>query len=167
MAQILAVPIFIVGVAAAWLIAKASHRRDLALVRPLLVVQFLLLAGVLIIAVVTSSATDPHGLMAGVTAMIAVSAMACQFSLLHLAVTGGPSTAVMTGNVTNTVLALLDTLFRAQPLTEGANERLKRTLSVVVGFLAGCVAGAAALSLLGGWAWSLPVVLCAAAIALH
>ena len=166
-AQILAIPVFMVAVAAAWLIGKASHRRGRALVRPLLLVQFLLLAGVLILAVITDSATDPHGLMAGVTALIAVSAMACQFSLLRLAVTGAPSTAVMTGNVTNTVLASLDTLFRTQPLTEGANERLKRTLNVVVGFFVGCVAGAAAVSLLGDWAWSLPAFLAAAAVALH
>jgi len=59
------------------------------------------LSGVLILAVITDSATDRHGLMAGVTAMIAVSAMACQFSLLRLAATGAPSTAAMTGNVTN------------------------------------------------------------------
>jgi len=93
--------------------------------------------------------------------------LACQFGLLRLAMTGAPSTAVMTGNLTNTVLALLDTLSRAQPLTEGANERLKRTLKLVVGFSAGCVAGAAAVSLLGDWAWSLPVVLAAAALALR
>ena len=167
MAQILAVPVFMVAVSAAWLIGKASHRRGRALVRPLLLVQFLLLAGVLILAVIADSTTDPHGLMAGVTAMIAVSAMACQFSLLRLAVTGAPSTAVMTGNVTNIVLASLDTLFRTQPLTEGANERLKRTLNVVVGFFVGCVAGAAAVSLLGDWAWSLPVVLAAAAVTFH
>jgi len=93
--------------------------------------------------------------------------MACQFSLLRLAVSGAPSTAVMTGNLTNTVLALLDTLWRAQPLTDGADERLTRTLKVLVGFFAGCVAGAAAVSLLGDWAWSLPVVLAAAAVALR
>jgi uncharacterized membrane protein YoaK (UPF0700 family) len=167
MAQILAVPVFMVAVGAAWLIAKASHRRGPALVRPLLVVQCLLLAGVLILAVITDSATDQHGLMAGVTAMTAVSAMACQFTLLRLAVTGAPSTAVMTGNVTNTVLAFLDTLFRTEPLTEGANERLSRTVNVIVGFFAGCVAGATAVGLLGDWAWSLPVVLAAAAVALH
>src|SRR5262249_16105110 len=39
MAQILAVPVFIVAVATAWLMAKASHRRSRALVRPLLSVQ--------------------------------------------------------------------------------------------------------------------------------
>lgn len=167
LAPILAVPVFVIAVAAAWLIAKASDRRGAALLRPLLLVQFLLLAGVLILSVVGDPASNPHGLIAGVTAMIAVSAMACQFSLLRLAVSDAPSTAVMTGNLTNTVLALLDTLSRAQPLTEDASGRLTRTLKVLVGFFAGCVAGAAAVSLLGDWAWALPVVLAAAAIAFH
>src|SRR5262245_1555501 len=119
MAQILAVPVFIVGVAAAWLIAKASDRRGPALLRPLLVAQFMLLAGVLMLRV-GGGAANRHGLMAGITAMTAVSAMAFQFSLLRLAVTGAPSTAVMTGNLTNSVLALLDTLSRTPPLIEGA-----------------------------------------------
>jgi uncharacterized membrane protein YoaK (UPF0700 family) len=167
LAQILALPVFMMAVAAAWLIAKASDRRGPALLRPLLLVQFVLLAGVLILSVVGDSASNPHGLIAGVTAMIAVSAMGCQFALLRLAVTGAPSTAVMTGNLTNTVLALLDTLSRTQPLTEGANERLTRTLKVLAGFFAGCLAGAAAVSSLGDWAWSLPVGLAAAVVALR
>jgi len=167
LSQILSVPIFIAAVAATWLIAKALRRRGRAVLRPLLLIQFLLLASVLILALTTDSATDPHGAMACVTALIAVSAMACQLSVLRLAVTGAPSTVVMTTNVTNSVLALLDTLSRTQPLTEGANERLKSTVNVIVGFFVGCVAGAAALSLLGDWAWSLPVVFAAAAVALR
>ena len=166
LAQILAVPVFMIAVAAAWLIAKASDTWGPAVLRPLLMVQFLLLVGVLILSVVGEPAANPHGFLAGLIAMIAVSAMGCQFGLLRLAVTGAPSTAVMTGNLTNTVLALLDTLSRTPPLTEGSNERLERTLKVLVGFFAGCVAGAAAVSRLGDWAWSLPVVLAAAAFAI-
>ena len=49
---------------------------------------------------------------------------------------------------------------------EGANERLKKTLELVVGFFAGCIAGAAAVSWLRDWAWSLPVVLAGVAVAL-
>src|SRR6267378_2414767 len=107
MAQILAVPVFIVAVTAVWLIAKASDRRGPALVRPLLLVQFLLLACVLVFSVINDPAANPHGLMAIFVAMVAVSAMACQFALLRLAVPGAPSTAVMTGNLTNSVLSLL------------------------------------------------------------
>jgi uncharacterized membrane protein YoaK (UPF0700 family) len=137
------------------------------LVRPLLLVQFLLLTCVLTFSVINDAAVTPHGLMAIFIAMIAVSAMACQFALLRLAVPGAPSTAVMTGNLTSSVLSLLDGLSRNRPLMEGTSERGKKALSLVVGFFAGCVAGAAAVSLLGDWAWSLPVVLAAAAVALH
>jgi len=122
---------------------------------------------VLVLAVITDAAANPHGPMAAVVAMVAVSAMACQFSLLRLGMTGAPSTAVMTGNLTNAVLALLDSLSRTQPLTQGSNDRLKRTLKVLIGFFAGCVAGATAVSFLGVWAWSLPVVLAAAAVVLR
>ena len=160
MAQILAVPVFIGAVGAVWLIAKAFDRRGLALARPLLLVQCLLLTCVLIFSAIYDPAANPHGLMAG------VAAMACQFALLRLAVPGAPSTTVMTGNVTNTVLSLLDTLSRSEPLMEGANERLKKTFELVVGFFAGCIAGAAAVSWLRDWAWSLPVVLPGVAVAL-
>jgi len=42
-------------------------------------------------------AANPRGLMAGIAAMIAVSAMASQFAFLRLALPVAPSTAVMTG----------------------------------------------------------------------
>jgi uncharacterized membrane protein YoaK (UPF0700 family) len=164
-AQILAVPVFMLAVAAVWFIAKASDRRGPALARPLLLVQFLLLACVLIFSVIYDPAANPRGVVAGVTAMTAVSAMACQFALLRLALPVAPSTAVMTGNLTNTVLSLLDTLSRSQPLMEGPKERLKNTLQLVVGFCAGCITGAVAAVWLGAWAWTLPVVLAGLAVA--
>jgi len=105
------------------------------LARPLLLVQFLLLTCVLIFSVTYHPAANPRGLMAGLTAMIAVSAMGCQFALLRLALPVAPSTAVMTGNLTNTVLSLLDTLWSREPLMEGAGERLRKTVGLVVGFL--------------------------------
>src|SRR2546422_782668 len=165
LAQILAVPVFMVALAGMWLIAEATRRRGPALVRPLLLVHFLLLSGVLICSAISDPVAHPQGRVASFTAMIAVCAMACQFAVLRLGVPGAPSTAVMTGNLTNSVLSLLDTLSGKHPLTEGADERLKKTSKLVVGFFAGCVLGAAALSLMGPWAWSLPVVLAGAAVA--
>jgi uncharacterized membrane protein YoaK (UPF0700 family) len=77
LAQALAIPVFMVAVAASWLIAQASNKHGPALARLLLQVQFLLLAAVLIFSVLTRPSADPHGLTAGVAVMIAVSAMAC------------------------------------------------------------------------------------------
>ena len=163
-AVIMAVPVFAIDVAAVWLITRALGRRGPALARPLLLIQFLLLTCVLALSVLFHPTANPHGFMAIIVAMIAVAAMACQFSLLRLAVPAAPSTAVMTGNLTNAVLSLLDTLSPGGHLTEGANERLKKTLKVVIGFCAGCIAGAVAVSFLGAWAWSIPVALAGVAI---
>lgn len=164
--QILAVPVFILAVAGIWLLAKALHRRGSTLVRPLLIVQFLLLSGVLLFSVLFAPEANPRGVAAGVAAMIAVSAMACQFSLLRLGVPGAPSTAVMTGNLTRTVLSLLDTESRTEPVMQNARKQPLDTLKLIIGFFAGCLAGAAAVSWLRDWSWLLPVVLAASAIAL-
>jgi uncharacterized membrane protein YoaK (UPF0700 family) len=165
LAQLLAVPVFMVALAAMWLMAEATRRRGPALVRPLLLVHFLLLSGVLVCSAISDPAAHPQGWLAGATAMMAVAAMACQFALLRLGVPDAPSTATMTGNLTNSVLSLLDMLSGSHRLMEGDEERLKKTSKVVVGFFMGCVVGAAALSLAGHWAWSLPVALAGVAVA--
>jgi uncharacterized membrane protein YoaK (UPF0700 family) len=105
--------------------------------------------------------------MAGIAAMIAVSAMGCQFALLRLAGPGAPSTAVMTGNLTSGVLALLGTLSRGEPHIEGTKQRLKKTVELLIGFCTGSIVGAAAVSWLGPWAWSLPVALAGLAMVLR
>jgi uncharacterized membrane protein YoaK (UPF0700 family) len=163
-AQVLAVPCFIGAVAAVWLIAKASGRSDLALVRPLLVIQLLLLSCALALSVTLGRTAGPNGLPTGVIAMVAVAAMASQFALLRLAVPGAPSTAVMTGNLTNAALSLPDTLAQKRSLMPASPERLRRTVTLLVCFLGGCVLGASAVSLMDNWAWSLPVVLAGAAV---
>jgi uncharacterized membrane protein YoaK (UPF0700 family) len=167
MAQVLSVPVFVLAVAAVWLFAKGLKRRGPALARPLLLIQFLLLTCVLILSVLYSPAVNAHGWMSVVIAMIAVSAMACQFTLLRLSLPVAPSTAVMTGNLTNAALALLDTVSRSQPLTPEADKHLRKTLKLLVGFFAGCIAGAAAVSWLGDWAWLFAVILAGAAVVLR
>jgi uncharacterized membrane protein YoaK (UPF0700 family) len=164
LAQALAIPVFMLAVAVVWLIAEASHRRGPSLARLLLLVQFLLLAVLLIFSVFAKPSASPHGLMAAIAVMIAVSAMACQYALLRLAIPGAISTAVMTGNLTNTVLSLMDLLSSGHPLLPVDVGRLRRSLHLLFGFLLGCVVGTAAVSLLGDWAWSLPAALAAVAI---
>lgn len=166
-AQILAVPVFILAVAATWLIAKASRRRGTGLMRPLLLIQFLLITCLLIFSIITRPSTDPHGLMATIAAMIAVTAMGWQFALLRLTLPVAPSTAVMTGNLTNAVLALVDSSSRTQPLMEDNSKRLRGALHLLIGFFVGCVLATAALMYLGDWAWSLPAALAGVAVALQ
>jgi uncharacterized membrane protein YoaK (UPF0700 family) len=162
--DVLAIPVFILAVAVTWLIAKASGRRDTNLMRLLLLIQFLLITCLLIFSVMTKPSADPRGLMATIAAMIAVTAMGCQFALLRLTLPIAPSTAVMTGNLTNAVLALVDSSSRDHPLMEGDGKRLGGALRLLVGFFVGCVAATAAVNYLGDWAWLLPAVLAAVAL---
>src|SRR5215813_7934369 len=166
-AQVLAIPVFIVAVAATWLVARASSRRGIGLIRSLLLIQFLLITCVLIFSAVTKPSADPHGPMATIAAMIAVSAMGCQFALLRLTLPVAPSTAVMTGNLTNAVLGLVDLSSRTEPLMENDSRRLTGALRLLVGFFVGCVLATTALMYLGDWAGSLPAVLAAVAVALR
>src|SRR5215470_15338348 len=165
-AQILAIPVFILAVAATWAIAKAFDKRGASLMRPLLLIQFLLITCVLMFSVITKASTDPQGINATIAAMIAVTAMGCQFALLRLTLPVAPSTAVMTGNLTNAVLALVDLSSRKQPLLKDDSKRLSGALNLLVGFFLGCVVATAALMYVGDWAWSLPAVLAAVAVAL-
>jgi uncharacterized membrane protein YoaK (UPF0700 family) len=163
--QILAIPVFILAVAAVWVLARASGRRGPGLLRLLLLIQFLLLTCVLIFSVITKPSASPHGLMAAIAAMMAVSAMACQFALLRLALPVAPSTAVMTGNLTNAVLSLLDTMSRSEPSKASDAARLRSSLLLLVGFFGGCVVAAAAVTYVGDWAWLFPTVLALVAVA--
>jgi len=164
-AQLLAIPVFMLALAAVWTIARASRRPGPSLARLLLSIQLILLIAVLVFSVATRSSANPHGLTAGIAVMIAVSAMACQYALLRVAIPGAISTAVMTGNLTNTVLALLDLLSKDRPLMANDRERLRRSVQLLLGFLLGCVVAAAAVPLLADWAWALPAGLAAVAVA--
>jgi len=165
-AQLLAIPVFVLALAAVWLIAQASGRRGSGLVRLLLQVQFLVLAALLIFSVIARPSADPVGLNAGAAAMMAVSAMACQYALLRLALPGAISTAVMTGNLTNAVLSAMDLLAARNPLLPHDSTPLNRSLHRLLSFVLGCLVAAGAVSQMGDWAWSLPVALAGIAIAM-
>src|SRR5215471_4639926 len=165
-AQILAIPVFILAVAATWAIAKAFDKRGASLMRPLLLIQFLLITCLSIFSVITKPSADPRGINATIAAMIAVTAMGCQFALLRLTLPVAPSTAVMTGNLTNAVLSLIDANSRTPPLMTGSAGRLKVSLHLLIGFFVGCVVAAAALSPLGDWVWLFPAALAGVILAL-
>jgi uncharacterized membrane protein YoaK (UPF0700 family) len=164
--QILAVPTFIAALLVVWLVARALNMRGPSLLRPMLFIQFLLLAGVMIIALTSHVGGDPNSNLTSVGAVLATSAMACQFGMLRLAVPGAPSTAVMTGNLTNSVLSLLDILSPGQPLMQPNSGRFGKATALVAGFCCGCVAGALGVLLLKDWSWTFPVALAAVAVAI-
>jgi uncharacterized membrane protein YoaK (UPF0700 family) len=154
--QILAIPVFMVGVVFADLSARIFGLRKGAMIRSLLFEQFLLLACAFALAAATHPSTAPSGLAALLVGMLAVMAMAVQNTLLHLARKQAPSTAVMTGNMVVSVLALMDMTLNRSSDRADALQKWKATWPLLVGFLAGCIAGATAVSLAHDLAWLLP-----------
>src|SRR5262249_35201267 len=121
---------------------------------------------VLVFCVVFEPTGARDNFVTGAAAMLAVMAMGCQHALSRLCVANAPSTAVMTGNVTNMILAFLDSFARTGPLSPGARERLRNSLLVLLGFVGGCVGGALAVGWLDDWSWLLPASLAATAVVL-
>jgi uncharacterized membrane protein YoaK (UPF0700 family) len=156
--QVLAIPTFVVAVCAAWLIGRRSQRRGPRLGRLLLFVQFVLLTCVLLVSILWHPSNGLNSFIQNIAGMIAVAAMAAQYSFLTMVMPGAPSTAVMTGNLTIVTIAFLDQL-RGEPLAERKYKPLDKTFPVLATFLAGCAAGAVAVFELGDWAWLIPVVL--------
>jgi uncharacterized membrane protein YoaK (UPF0700 family) len=163
---LLSVPVFIVVL---WIVTVVfSSKVTRGARRALLVVQAVLLAAFLALAVGYGPFPNPNGAMAVFAGMLGVAAMATQNAMVKLDLAGFPSTAVMT---TNTVQLTIDLalLLRGKGDPEDlarARRRARMTFPSVAGFLAGCAAGAFLEVHFGLKALALPVVLAASAIPL-
>jgi hypothetical protein len=74
--------------------------------------------------------------------MLAVSGMAVQNALVRVSLTGAPSTAVMTTNVSVFTMDIGEILFgQSESGRARARVRAQRTWPAIVGFLLGCVLG--------------------------
>ena len=154
-APMLSVPVFIVMVGLTRLLAGGLASIGLASLRPLLLLQFLLLAGFLVLCVTAGPRIDPNATNAILAGMLGVSAMAVQNALVQISLKGAPSTAVMTSNVTRFAMDVGEVLLGGDS-ADVAKARTARTLPVIVGFTVGCGLGAACEAALGTWSLALP-----------
>jgi uncharacterized membrane protein YoaK (UPF0700 family) len=132
----------------------------------MLLLQFLLLTGFLIIAFTGGPeiANEKLGMLAG---MLAVSAMAVQHALVQLSLKGAPATAVMTSNVTRFAIQLGELLRGGDSIeVVEARKRVMHSLAPIVGFTVGCGLGAACEALFGLRSIVLPVGLALLAFAM-
>src|SRR5258706_4289129 len=142
-AQILSVPVFIVAVGLTRLLAVGLESIGLATLRPLLLLQFLLLAGFFAISVAAGPHIDTTATNAILAGMIGVSAMAVQNALVQISLVGTPPTAVMTGNVTRFTMDVAEVLLGRDPdAVAKARTPAKRTAHAIVRFDVGCGLGA-------------------------
>src|SRR5438046_101529 len=165
---LLAVPVFMAVMGLVTLASSAIARAGTMPLRQLLWLQTALLFGFLLLGVWFGRFNDADSSIAVLAGMLGVSAMATQNVLGKLALKGAPSTAVMTTNITQLTIDLA-TLVRsrgdADQLAKARN-RARMTFPGIVGFVAGCAAGAALEVRFGLWALALPVALSALAVPL-
>jgi uncharacterized membrane protein YoaK (UPF0700 family) len=95
-APMLSVPVFMAALFIARLAAGVLQKVGIDSLKPLLLVQFLLLAGCLAICLALGSGFDPNGATATVVGMIAVCALGVQNALVQVSLHGVPTTAVVT-----------------------------------------------------------------------
>jgi uncharacterized membrane protein YoaK (UPF0700 family) len=165
--NVLAVPVFITALALTRLLAGGLERVGIASLRPLLLLQLLLLSGFLLLCGTSSSHVDPSAGTAALGGMLGVSAMAVQNALVQISVKGAPSTAVMTTNITRLVMDLGAVLMeRNRAEAAKAAARAKRTAPAIVGFVLGCGLGAGCEIAAGLWSLALPTGLALVALAI-
>ncbi len=152
--QLLSIPVFIIAAGLTRMLAAGLEASRIASLRPLLLVQFVLLAGFLILGVAAGPGADPGAPTAIVAGMLGVSAMAVQNALVQISLPGTPSTAVMTTNVTRFAIDVVEVL-RRHP--GEASSRAQRTGIIILGFVIGCGLGAISEATVGLWALMLPV----------
>jgi len=158
---LLSVPVFVTVLGAVALASGAIEKVGYSSRRPLLVLQVALLAACLGLGVGFGPFADPDRPMAVLVGMLGVAAMATQNALVKLTLPGTPSTAVMTTNAAQLTVDLA-TLARGRGEPDDlstARRRVSVTGSCVVGFVAGCAAGAVLEVHFGLWALALPAAL--------
>jgi uncharacterized membrane protein YoaK (UPF0700 family) len=166
-AHVLSVPVFVAALGLTRLLAGGLEALGLATLRPLLTLQALLLAGVFVLGVSAGAPFDPTAPRTVTAGMLAVAAMAVQNALVQISLTGAPSTAVMTTNITRFTMDLGAVLLgRDSNEVAGARRRAWRTGPVIAGFVVGCGLGAACEAVYGLWSLLLPAGFAFAALAL-
>ena len=167
LSYILSVPVFVVALALMSLLAAGLARAGIGSLRPLLLLQFLLLAGFLLLCVAGGAPIDPSEGKAVLAGMLGVSAMAVQNAIVRISVKGSPSTAVMTTNVTRFVVDFVAALTeRDRDLAAKAAGRAKHTAPAIAGFAVGCGLGAGCEVAAGLWSLALPTCLAVVALAM-
>jgi uncharacterized membrane protein YoaK (UPF0700 family) len=164
-AHLLSVPVFMIALMAARLLAASLDWSGIATLRPLLLLQFLLLSVFLAICIRVGSAADPNAAIMIVAAMLGVSAMAIQNALVQLSLKDAPSTAVMTTNLTRFVLDLGEVWLGTNPDGHAkAMARARRTGVAIAGFVVGSALGAWCQMHVGLWSLTVPTGLALAAL---
>jgi uncharacterized membrane protein YoaK (UPF0700 family) len=153
--KLIALPVFMLAVAASrWLnLALEGRGRNSAV--PLLGLQILFLSGFLGVGLAATPILDFDAPLAILAGMLGVVAMAVQNTTSRTIYAMYTPTTVMTGNVTQVVIDLVD--LATGHGTPEARGRLRKMLPAILAFTAGALLSAVAYVHIGFWCLVLPI----------
>ncbi len=152
--KLLALPVFILVVVLARLFLLSCRRRKRPATRPLLGTQILLLAGFMVAGALLAPFAEDAALTVAV-GMLGVAAMTLQNVAARTVFSNHVPTTVMTGNVTQTVIDLVD--LAQGEASEEVRARLRKFLPAVLVFAVGGLVGALGYVVAGYWALLAPL----------
>lgn len=170
LAAVLAVLVFIAVTAVLSVMVDRSGRAPYQWATTFLWLQFALLCATAVASTVLHPSPSGGSSVDVLIAVLAVAAMACQNALLHLTFQRATSTAVMTGNIVASTVALVGmTVGRLRGASAASGSSLAESAAadraewltlwpLLLGFTSGCVLGALASEALGDWAWIIPAL---------
>ncbi len=155
--KFLAFPAFIAAVAASRLLALAAERNGISAARLLLLLQIVLLAACMLCGWRARPIVDPGAELVLLTGMLGAAAMGVQNAAGRLAYGDLSPTTVMTGNVTQLVLAAVDL---ARGVADNSlRDRIGKLFWPVLAFGCGAISGALVCQRIALWALTFPLVI--------
>ena len=157
--KLLAFPAFILGVAAARLLVAGCERRGTSAVKPVYLLQLVLLTGFMVCGMLGEPVARHIGPFAFAAGLLGAAAMGAHSAASKLLLTNLAPTSMMTGNVTQLVI---DTVDRLRGAADAATKaRCAKFFWPVLAFALGCAAAAFAFRAFGFVALAVPVaILC-------
>jgi uncharacterized membrane protein YoaK (UPF0700 family) len=154
---VLSVPIFILVLILTRLLVAGLEALHINSLRPLLLLQFLLLGGAFVLCLDAEPHPYPEARSTLVAGQLAVAAMAVHNALVQLSLPGAPSTAVMTTDLTRFIMDAGEVLLGHDATGVAvARQRAKRTWPVIIGFIVGAGLGAVCFAIAGLKSLALP-----------
>ncbi|WER49135.1 YoaK family protein [Cupriavidus sp. WKF15] len=159
LSKLLALPAFVLAVAATRLAEVRIARTGRSPVAPLLLTEAALLALFMAASLHAAPVTDPSAPAAIVAGMLAVVAMGLQNAMSRTSLSELGPTTIMTGNTTQIVIDLVDLPSASGTQRDAIRRRLRKMGPALAAFALGAILGALGYAWLSVWCVLLPTVL--------
>ncbi len=157
-AELIAIPMFVLVAASTRLLVLACERRGRSGFQASLMFEIAMLVGCMGVGLAASPITDPVAIGSITAAQFGVAAMAIQNAICRVIFPAHPPTTVMTINLTQVSVDLVDMNRGVPGLSAEARARFNRTAPVICTFSLGVIVGAYGYLFASFWCLAIPIV---------